>query len=399
MNGVPPEGTVTVRETRDGAWVISSCADARAILVSAAARVPADSPPPLRSGGGAADAIVERGVRLRGLWMWGCDADRRPVRRKAGAAALGPGSIEPLIPYLESRAADLLDAGGHASEIDLVAGFARPLVRDALMELLGIAPAARAALDAQVGAMAGFIPGCDSGGTARYFALAATAKALEDLWRRPLPPLAAASRILRGAVEAGELSLDEALAQATLLLFGNSYTTLDALAGLLARLAGQPTPLAGGAERRAPRRRLVEEGLRLGPPAHLVLLARRRRGDPMPGGDHPRRRQDRPSARPPESRSRLLRARRRVRAGPFGPTAPRLRRRAAHVRRPSSGARRHPHRGRGAAPPAAGMAGRNPGQPGARHTRRLQRRRPVRAGRSAPAVLILNGLRIATGRR
>lgn len=281
MNGGPCEAKATAREN---AWVISSYADARAILVSAAARVPADSPPPLRAGGGAADSVIARGVSLRGLWMWGCDADRRPVRRKAGAAALGPGSLELLNPYLESRAADLLEAGGQTPEIDLVAGFARPLVRDALMELFGIAPAARASLDAQVGAMAGFIPGAQGRGTARYFALAATAKALEEIWAKPLPPLAAASRVLRGAVEAGELSLDEALAQATLLLFGNSYTTLDALAGLLARLAELPRLWQAARNGSLAVAGLVEEGLRLGPPAHLILFRDAVREIECPGG-------------------------------------------------------------------------------------------------------------------
>lgn len=276
MNGSPPQGKVPVRrdarEGAEGAWVVSSYADARAILVSAAARVPADVAPPLSPGGGAAGAVVERGVHLRGLWMWGCDTDRRAPCRKAAATALGPGPVEPLGPYLETRAAALLDVGGEGAEIDLVAGFARPLVRDALMELFGIAPAARDSLEAQVGAMAGFIPGAQSRGTARYFALAATAKALEDLWQGPLPPLAAASRVLRGAVEAGELSLDEALAQATLLLFGNSYTTLDALAGLMARLAEQPSLWQAARRGWLPVAGLVEESLRLGPPTHLVLL-------------------------------------------------------------------------------------------------------------------------------
>lgn len=284
MNGGPPDGKVAAREGAQDVWVISSYADARAILVSAVARVPADSPPPLRAGGGAADAVVARGVLLRDLWMWGCDTGRRAFCRKAAATALGPASVELLGPYLETRAAALLDVGGEEAEIDLVAGFARPLVRDALMELFGIAPAARDSLEAQIGAMAGFIPGAQSGGTARYFALAATAKALEDLWRRPLPPLAAASRVLRGAVEAGDLSLDEALAQATLLLFGNSYTTLDALAGLMARLAERPRLWQAARNGALPVAGLVEESLRLGPPEHLVLL-RDAAGDiDCPGG-------------------------------------------------------------------------------------------------------------------
>ncbi|HET9639682.1 MAG TPA: cytochrome P450 [Allosphingosinicella sp.] len=272
LNGVPPEGKAAAREGAGGAWLVSSYADARAILVSAAARVPADSPPPPGGGGGAADAVVARGVLLRGLWMWGCDTDRRAPCRKAAATALGSAPVERLGPYLESRAADLLDSGPETVGIDLVDGFARPLVRDALMELFGVEPAARAPLQAQVGAMAGFIPGSTSGGTARYFALAATARLLEEIWAKPLPPLAAASRLLRGAVEAGEISLDEALAQATLLLFGNSYTTLDALAGLLARLAEQPLVWQAARSGSLAVAGLVEESLRLGPPAHLILF-------------------------------------------------------------------------------------------------------------------------------
>lgn len=272
MNGHQPAGTSGSCPSAGDICVISSYVEAKAILVSPAARVPTDSPPLRQVNGGAAAVIIERGVYLRELWMWGCDTDRRPVVRKVGALALGSASIEPLFPYLESRAFELLDTGSQASEIDLVASFARTLVRDALMELFGIGEAARAALDAQVGGMSGFIPGHGGGGTARYFALAATAKIIEDVWRQPLPPLAAASKVLRAAVEAGELSRDEALAQATLLLFGNSYTTLDALTGLLARLAERPDLWQAARSGALTVSHLVEEGLRLGPPAHLVLL-------------------------------------------------------------------------------------------------------------------------------
>lgn len=284
MDGGPAHGTATGCEGTDEVRVISSYADARAILVAAAARVPADSPPPLPGGGGITDSVIARGIHLRGLWMWGCDTDRRAPCRKTAASAIGAGPVEGLRPYLESRAGALLGA----APTDLISGFARPLVRDALMELLGIAPAARASLQTQVEAMIGFIPGNGSGGTARYFALAATASLLEQVWARPLPPLAAASRLLSGAVEAGELSLDEALAQATLLLFGNSYTTLDALAGLLARLAERPALWRSARSGSLPVAALVEEGLRLGPPEHLILF-RDAAGDiECPGGTVPK---------------------------------------------------------------------------------------------------------------
>lgn len=252
--------------------VIESYADARSVLVSAAARVPAPTPPPLAVGGGAVNVIVERGAFLRSLWMWGGDADRHPARHRAGAAALGPASIEALGAYVESRAAELLASAGQAPGIEIISDFARPLVRDALLELFGIPCGARASLDAKIGAMAGFIPGNESDSTTPYFALAATAKVVEDVWAKPLPPLAAASRVLCSAVEAGRLSLDEALAQATLLLFGNSYTTLDALAGLLARFAEQPLLWQASRSGKHSVSGLIEEGLRLGPPAHLILF-------------------------------------------------------------------------------------------------------------------------------
>lgn len=219
--------------------------------------------------------------------MWGCDTDRRGPCRKAAAAAIGPSPVERLRPFLESRSGALLNACVRSEEADLVADFARPLVRDALMELFGVAPTARASLQAKVDAMAGFIPGNGGGGMARYFALAAIARLLEEVWAEPLPPLADSSGRLRGAVQSGELSLDEALAQATLLLFGNSYTTLDALAGLMARLAEEPLVWAAVRDGSLTVPALIEEGLRLGPPTHLVLFRDAWEDIPCPGGAIP----------------------------------------------------------------------------------------------------------------
>jgi len=287
MNPRPPRIDPVGDKNVVRSWVASSYADARAVLVNASARVPPNTRPSLETGGGAAHAIVERGAFLRDLWMWGCEVDRRPQRHKAGAAALGPKSIDALAAYLKGNAANLLADAKQAPEMDLVADFARPLVRDALMELLGIAPAARASLDTQVGGMAPFIPGGQSGSTAPYFALAAVAQAVENVWAKPLPPLAGASRALRGAVEAGELTLDEALAQATLLLFGNSYTTLDALAGLLSRCAEQPLLWRAARDGTCSVAALVEEGLRLGPPTHLALFRDAADDIQCPGGTIP----------------------------------------------------------------------------------------------------------------
>lgn len=266
--------------------VVTSHADARTILVSPAARVPGDVPPATDQDGPLA-ALVRRGIHLRSLWMWGCDSARREIRRKVAASAVGAAPISSLAPYLEMRAAALLDHGIAQGDVDLVGDFARPLIRDALMELFGVAPAQRETLDAQVAAMAGFIPGAQSDDTIRYFALSATARFLDDLWRRPLPDSAATSLVLRRAVEAGTLSLDEALAQATLLLFGNSYTTLDALTGLLARLAQEPSLWQSAKDGAVPVSALVEESLRLGPPSGLMLFREAADEIILPGGTIP----------------------------------------------------------------------------------------------------------------
>ena len=278
---------MTISAGGDGPWVISTHADARVLLASASTYVPADTGLSGPRGASPAEMLVERGSHLRGLWMWGCATDRRIPCRKAAAAALGPGPVGQLSPYLRTRAAALLDAGGQEDEIDLVAGFARPLVRDALMELFGIPPSRRESLEMQVGAMAGFVPGHAGNGTSRYFALAATARLIEDIWSKPLPPLAGASQHLRNAVETGALSLDEALAQATLLLFGNSYTTLDALTGLLARMADEPDLWQAARAGAVPAAGLVEESLRLGPPTHLTLYRQSVAPIDCPGGTIP----------------------------------------------------------------------------------------------------------------
>jgi cytochrome P450 len=139
------------------------------------------------------------------------------------------------------------------------------------MQLLGVPEALRAPLQRQVDAMSPFIPGVRSDGTSHYFAVAAAAALLQQTWRDGLAEEAAAGRAFVAAVARGELLIDEALAQATLLLFGNSYTTLDALTGLIARLIERPEIWRAAGNGSIPVPDLIEEALRLGPPTHLVL--------------------------------------------------------------------------------------------------------------------------------
>lgn len=254
-------------------WTISSFDDAKSVLAAAAAQVPADPGATSTDCGSKVAAATARGAALRHLWMWGCHTPRRAAYRRVAGQALGRRSVRSIEFSLQSQAAALLDSGV-GPHIDLVADFARPLIRNALMQLLGVPEALRGPLQRQVAAMSPFIPGVRSAGTSQYFAVAAAAALLQQVWREELPPEAAAGRAFVDAVGRGELLLDEALAQATLLLFGNSYTTLDALTGLLARLIERPELWSGARSRSIAVPDLIEEGLRLGPPTHLVLYRR-----------------------------------------------------------------------------------------------------------------------------
>lgn len=271
---------MTCREDMDAAahecvgdpLVVASHAAARAALVDPLLRLPQDMNPLSADALTVANPAIERGAQLRSLWMWGCQSERREIYHKIAAAAIGQQVVGRLAPFLAERANTLLDVGSGMEAFDLVDEFARPLVRDSIMELFGIPPSARASLETKIGGMAGFIPGNRRNGAVGCFAIAAIAGQLEALWDRPLPRAAESSRILREAVQGGGLSLDEALAQATLLLFGNSYTTLDALSGLLARLASHSDIWRSARNGSISIPALVEEGLRLGPPTNLVLF-------------------------------------------------------------------------------------------------------------------------------
>lgn len=199
--------------------------------------------------------------------MWGSPPETHRRLRKTVAAAVGAPIFNSGREGVRDHASALLSAADAVSGIDLVEDYARPLVRDALLNLLGIPPARRAEIEVHLQGMGDFLKGDgQSIRPGQYFAVAAAGQIVANSWAAGLPDEARTGRVLVAAVEAGDLSRDEAVAQAVLLLLGNSYTTADAPCGLMARLSQQPRIWKAARPGEVTVEALIEEGMRLAPP-------------------------------------------------------------------------------------------------------------------------------------
>jgi len=255
-----------------GRVVVSSLADARFVLASPKVGFVRALSADTAAGANPLEAFIGRGRALAGLWMWGRPPETHRRLREVAAAALSAPVVKTRIEAIRDHATALLAATDAKHGIDLVAGYAQPLIREPLMDLLGIATSRREQLETHLGAMGDFLKGGGQGiGPGHYFAVAAAGQLIAGSWRAALPAEASAAGVLIAAVERGDLSFDEAIAQAVLLLLGNSYTTADALCGLLARLSERPDLWTAARNGEITLEALVEEGLRLGPPTHMVL--------------------------------------------------------------------------------------------------------------------------------
>jgi cytochrome P450 len=257
------------------AVVVTSLADARFILSSPNVGFVRKRLSDTVAGATALETFIVRGRALTELWMWGSPPETHRRLRKVAAAAVSAPVVTARLQAMRDHATTLLAAADEKHGIDLVTEYARPLIRDSLFDLLGIAAAKRAQIEGHLHAMGEFLKGGGHDiGPGHYFAVAATGQLVADSWRAQLPDEASAGRVLVAAVERDDLSFDEAIAQAVLLLLGNSYTTADALCGLMARLSERPALWAAARQGEIALEALVEEGLRLGPPTHMVLLRR-----------------------------------------------------------------------------------------------------------------------------
>lgn len=254
-------------------FVVASLADARTLLTSAVVSWDGRDALPYVPGNSAGAELVARGVALRALWMWGSDRDRHARVRKLAASALAPRAVAGLLEASDALAKDLLAHVREQSATELVGDFVSPFIRRPFLAFLGVRGAQAVALEGYLAAMAPFVPSIDAtpNNPAPYFALAAAGQMIDTLWEAPLPREADGARILIGAVNAGLLTRDEAISQAIMLMFGNE-TSVQALAGLIARLGERPDLWQAVASGTLGVEALVEEGIRLGPPTNMTLI-------------------------------------------------------------------------------------------------------------------------------
>ncbi len=256
-----------------GSFVVSALADAKTLLSSPAVG-PWDGSNALQvPGHSASAALIARGVALRALWMWGEDRERHARVRKIAASALAPRAIGGLLDKSATLARELLTLAREDQTMELVDDFVAPLIRQPFLAHFGVCGAQAVMLHGHFAMMAPFVRSVAavSNEPAPYFALAAAAQMIDKLWEGPLPREAVGARVMIDAVNAGALTRDEAISHAILLMFGNE-TSVQALAGLIARLIERADLWHAVALGALVVEKLVEEGIRLGPPSNMTLV-------------------------------------------------------------------------------------------------------------------------------
>lgn len=206
--------------------------------------------------------------------------------------AFTPRRIEALRPRIEEIACDLLAAAPARGEFELISGLARPLPVIVIAELLGVPPGDRerfARWSSAIAATTDLINTEAAISAARETTLDLITYFRRFVDERRVLPRADLISALTAAGEAEELTTDEILAFAILLLVAGNETTTNLIGnGMLAlldrpdvadRMRNDPaiTPLA------------VEEMLRFDSPVQAVVRVSRERtvvsGQPIEGGD------------------------------------------------------------------------------------------------------------------
>lgn len=230
------------------AFLVTGYEAARAVLTDSRF----SNVPPRGAGRPKTDTAAERARALLGRHMLNQDAPEHTRLRKLVTATFTPRRVDALRPRIEELTGELIAAIPRGGTVDLVDAFAFPLPVLVIGEVLGVPPADRAALREwtyRVGSPAD----------------ALAPAALEEAWSSLhgyFGELIAAKRRAPGAdlfsslVAGGELSGDDLLAMAFLLLFAGYETTMNLLSS--AALAVLTHPEAAG----EPWAHIVEETLR-----------------------------------------------------------------------------------------------------------------------------------------
>jgi cytochrome P450 len=225
------------------AWVITRYDDVTAALRDA--RLSSDRASPMaraggRGGGGEDDPVVS----VLSHWMVFRDPPDHTRLRRAMRAAFTPPAIDALRPTIERVVDELLD--GLAGEVDFVSQFAMPMPALVIAELLGLPGEDHDQFRAWSEDLATlvFASGLPDRHRRGRHALTALAGYLgEHLARRRSRPQDDLLGALAVAQAAGDLTADEAVANAVLLLFAGHETTTTLLANGLAVLLAHPREL------------------------------------------------------------------------------------------------------------------------------------------------------------
>jgi cytochrome P450 len=251
------------------AWVLTRYDDVSAAFRDL--RLSSDRASPLARADAAEVFGEDPVVSVLARWMVFRDPPDHTRMRRALRPAFTPPAIEALRPTVERVVDRLIDA--LPEELDFLAEFAVPLPAIVIAELLGVPPEDHARFRAwsQDLATLVFASGLPDRHRRGREALTALAGYLgEQLERRRAQPADDLLGTLAAMQTAGELTPEEATANAVLLLFAGHETTTGLLANGLAVLLAHPYELEGLRADRSLIPSAVEELLRYEGPSKLM---------------------------------------------------------------------------------------------------------------------------------
>jgi cytochrome P450 len=272
-----------VSAAEKGDWRVTSFAAAKTLLVSPnliqCARRNYSSPDRARG----AFSVVNRGKYLWSLCSNAFDPPDWNRFRSGFAAKLSPECVFQLESVMRKRAADRLASIFERNSVELLAEFIHPIINQTLLGLIGVNIVHQAHVAEQSMRLLRFGESYSSDGAPKggrranaaihggaAFVLASLGDWLKGLLDSSLPEDAWLGLSVQAAVRSGVLSEDEGIGQLLELIFAGTSTVSQALAGLLARLSLHRETWRKFHAGEIPVQRIIEEGLRLGPP-HLVL--------------------------------------------------------------------------------------------------------------------------------
>ena len=258
---------------RHRAWILTGHADVVDALTSPLLSAERISPMSARIGEGRRDASVATREHLR-TWMLFNDGDVHRRLRAPVGRAFTPRRME----HLRVRCTDLVDEllapAVDADAVDLHDQLFSPLPALMIAELLGVARADTAALQAWSDQLGLFVLGSAREDQADI-AAEATAELIDYfeslVARRRRDPGEDLISALVDAERRGELAPDEVVGSATLLLFAGHETTTNALGNSLIALLDNPEEMARLRDGEVTPSDAVEELLRFEPPAKLQV--------------------------------------------------------------------------------------------------------------------------------